>query len=114
MSTVPNNQTTVSQPADSCPEWCLLDHTADDVRDDLVLHQADDHTDGSVHRMLGVPAQHVLDVRVSRTDCPSEGTTGTPALLIRADLEVTTWEQAGELARTILDGFGYLQGADQA
>jgi hypothetical protein len=26
-------------------------------------------------------------------------------------VELTTWEQAAELARTILDGFGYLEGA---
>jgi hypothetical protein len=100
-------------PAAVDPDWCTVDHAADDERDDLVLHQGDDHTDGTVRRLLGVGSGSVLDIRVSRTDCPSEGRTGLPTLTIRADLELTTWEQAAELARAILDGFGYLPGADR-
>lgn len=101
---------------DDCPDWCTFDHTGDDPADpieNLILHMGDDHTDGSVRKMLDVHEGSKLDIRVARTDCPSEGTVGKPALMIRADLELTTWEQAGELARTILDAFGYLLGADQ-
>lgn len=101
----------------ACPEWCTFDHSADDPADpimNLILHMGDDQTDGVVRRMLlGETAGYTLDIRVARTDCPQEGTIGTPALLVRTDVEVTTWEQAAELARSILDGFGYLKGADQ-
>jgi uncharacterized protein DUF6907 len=93
-----------------CPEWCTLDHRGDDVRDDLILHQGDDHTDGSVRKLLDGTR---LDIRLSRTDSLTEGTVGKPSLYVQCEVELTTWEQAGELARTILDGFGYLQGADQ-
>lgn len=91
-----------------CPEWCVVDHSTDDVRDDLVLHHGDDHIDGTVRKLFG---NGNLGVYVARTDSLTERTTGTPALLVRADVELTTWEQAAELARTILDGFGYLGGA---
>lgn len=97
---------------DDCPDWCLFDHTTDGVADDLVLHLGDDHTDGTVRDLLNVHSGSKLDIRVGRTDCPPEGRTGTAALLIQADLELTTWEQAAELARTILDGFGYLGNVD--
>lgn len=89
-----------------CPEWCTVDHSEDDNRDDLVLHQGADHVDGSVRKLLD---PHQLDVRVSRTDLPSEGTAGTAALYVRAEVEITTWQQAAELARVILDSFGYLE-----
>lgn len=94
-----------------CPDWCLEDHSTDDARDDLVLHMGGEHTDGYVRKLLD---PHLLDLRVARTDCPSEGRTGTPNLYVRAELELTTWGQAAELARTILDAFGYLHGADKA
>jgi hypothetical protein len=90
---------------DDCPEWCTTDHGDDDVRDDLVLHQGDDHTDGVVRKLLDA---HQLDLRVSRTDNLTDGTVGTPALYVRVEAELTTWEQAAELARAILDGFGYV------
>jgi hypothetical protein len=98
-----------------CPEWCTIEHAEDDDRDDLALHMGDDHTDGYARRLLNVHEDYgsKLLVRVARTDDLGEGTTGVPALLVTADLELTTWEQAGELARTILDGFGYLEGADR-
>jgi hypothetical protein len=93
-----------------CPDWCVLDHAQDDRRDDLVLHQGDDHTDGTVRKLLDPDR---LDIRVSRTDCPAEGMLGTAALYVTTEVELTTWEQAAELARTILDGFGYLKGAER-
>lgn len=96
---------------DDCPDWCVIDHIHDDERDDLVLHQADDHTDGTVRKLLD---DQDLDIRVTRTDCTSEGRTGTPTLRVTTEIELTTWEQAAELARTILDGFGYLAGAGQS
>lgn len=92
-----------------CPDWCLLDHTDDDPRVDLILHQDDDHTDGITRKLLG---EHT-NIRVSRTDCPAEGRIGEPALYVVVEAELTTWEQAAELARAILDGFGYLKGTDQ-
>lgn len=95
---------------EDCPDWCTYDHRTDDARDDLILHMGDDHTDGTVRKLLGADK---LEIRVARTDCPSEGTTGTASLMVRCDLELTLWEQAAELARTILDGFGYLAGADR-
>jgi hypothetical protein len=52
--------------------------------------------------------------RSRATDRQSTQPVGAPALLIRADLELTTWQQAAELAHAILDGFGYLAGADRA
>lgn len=94
---------------DDCPDWCVIDHIHDDERDDLVLHQADDHTDGSVRKLLD---DQDFDIRVSRTDCTSEGRTGAPTLRVTAEIELTTWHQAAELARTILDAFGYLEGAE--
>lgn len=93
-----------------CPDFCLYDHRTDDERDDLVLHHGDDHTDDTVRQLLD---PHALDIRVARTDCPPEGRTGTPVLAVRMDLELTSWRQAAELAHAILDGFGYLHGADQ-
>jgi hypothetical protein len=93
---------------DDCPEWCTTDHGHDDLRDDLVLHQGDDHTDGVARTLLDA---HQLDLRVSRTDNLTDGTLGMPALYVRVEAELTTWEQAAELARLILDGFGYLKGA---
>jgi hypothetical protein len=95
---------------DDCPDWCTDDHRADDERDDLITHMGDDHTDGTVRSLLD---GHRLDIRVARTDCPSEGTVGVPSLYVRCEVELTTWEQAAELARAILDGFGYLKGADR-
>lgn len=92
-----------------CPEWCTFDHRADDVRDDLISHMSDDHTDGSVRELLDAR----VDVRVARTDNLWEGTVGVPNLYVRVEAELTTWEQAAELARTILDGFGYLAGAEK-
>jgi hypothetical protein len=90
---------------DDCPEWCTFDHGDDDVRDDLVLHQGDDHTDGVARKLLDA---HQLDLRVSRTDNLTDDTVGRSALYVRVEAELTTWEQAAELARTILDGFGYV------
>lgn len=95
-----------AKPAD-CPDWCVIDHIHDDERDDLVLHQGDDHIDSTGWKLLGED----LSIRVSRTDSTAENTTGTPVLYVAAELELTTWEQAAELARAILDGFGYLKGA---
>lgn len=89
-----------------CPEWCVIDHTEDDARDDMVLHQGADHVDGAVRKLLDA---HQLDVRVSRTDVPADGTIGTAALYVRAEVELTTWQQAAELSRVILDSFGYLE-----
>jgi hypothetical protein len=93
-----------------CPDWCTIDHRDDDVRDDLILHQGSDHTDGTVRKLLDA---HQLSVRVARTDDLAAGQAGTPTLTVHLDVELTTWEQAAELARTILDGFGYLAGAEQ-
>lgn len=109
---------TVANPAQrqDCPDWCAYDHAAgDDPRDGLVMHLGNEHTDGTVRRLLGAGPGigSELDIRVVRCDCPSEDTVGTPSLHVRADLEVTTWEQAAELARTILDAFGYLQGSEK-
>jgi hypothetical protein len=92
-----------------CPDWCVIDHIHDDERDDLVLHQGEDYTDGTVRTLLG---GHEFDVCIARTDSLTEGRIGTPALRITAEVELTTWEQAAQLARTILDAFGRLQGAD--
>lgn len=120
MNTVPNDHTpatdvehdddgcTTCKPAITCPDWCTLDHAEDDPRDDLALHQSDDHTDSVTRRLLDA---HQLSVRVSRTDDLTAGQAGAPALTVHLDVELTTWEQAAELARTILDGFGYLHGA---
>jgi hypothetical protein len=89
-----------------CPEWCALTHDVeDDARDDMALHMGDDHTDDTVRKLLDA---HALEVRVARLDVLSEGRTGTPNLHVRVDAEVTTWQQAAELARTILDAFGYV------
>lgn len=93
-----------------CPDWCTDDHGPVDVRVDLITHMGDDHTDGTVRRLLDATT---LDIRVARTDSPLEGTVGAPNLYVRCDVELTTWQQAAELARTILDGFGYLEGADR-
>jgi hypothetical protein len=85
----------------ACPEWCVTDHAGDDPADpvdNLILHQA---------------AEHFPGVCVSRTDCPSEGRIGTPCLYVRVELELETWEQAAGFAHAVLDGFGYLAGADQ-
>ncbi|MEV6306494.1 hypothetical protein AB0M02_44300 [Actinoplanes sp. NPDC051861] len=105
-------------PAIDCPDWCTIDHTGDDPADpieNLILHMGDDHgIDETTRDLLHAHEGSQLDVRVARTDCPQEGTVGVPALMVRADLELTTWEQAAELARAILDSFGYLKGADQA
>lgn len=98
----------------ACPEWCTIGHAEDDDRGDLALHMGDDHTDGYARRLLNVHEGSKLLARVARTDDLAKGTAGVPALLVTADLELTTWEQAGELARTILDAFGYLEGADRA
>ncbi|WP_229068387.1 hypothetical protein [Actinoplanes sp. DH11] len=89
-----------------CPEWCTIDHAEDDERDDLVLHQADDHTDGTIRRLL---AADTLDIRIARTDSLTEGGTGEATVMVHVDVELRTWEQAAELARAILDGFGYLE-----
>lgn len=96
-----------------CPDWCTFDHRQDDERDDLVLHQGADHVDGTVRKLLELypDGGAKLDVRVSRTDDAAAGTVGVPNLYVRCEVELTTWEQAAELARTILDGFGYLKGA---
>jgi hypothetical protein len=95
--------------APACPDWCTIDHATDDERDDLVLHMGDDHIDGVGRKLL----DGKLDIRVARCDDTEAGTRGVPNLYVRADLELTTWEQAAELARAILDGFGYLNGAEQ-
>lgn len=95
---------------DDCPDWCTYDHRTDDGLVDDVLHTGDDHTDGSVRKLLD---PHRLDLRVARVDQPAGRTVGKPILYVQAELELTTWEQAAELARTILDSFGYLKGADQ-
>jgi hypothetical protein len=94
---------------DDCPEWCIVDHDADDPRDDIVLHAGDDHTESTVRKLLDA---HQLDIRVVSTTntLPTEPATA-PTLHVRVDAELTTWEQAAELARTILDAFGYLKGA---
>jgi hypothetical protein len=90
-----------------CPEWCTLTHDPDDdACADLALHMGDDHTDTTVRKLLD---GHHLEVQVTRTDSLSEGKAGTPNLYVRCELELRTWEQAAELARTILDGFGYLE-----
>jgi hypothetical protein len=84
----------------ACPDWCTLDHSDDDPADpiyNLILHTSDAHACG---------------LRVSRTDCPQEGRIGTPSLAGRIDVELTSWQEAAELAHAILDGFGYLEGAD--
>lgn len=106
MSVVPEGV----QSVESCPEWCTIDHSTDDERDDLVLHTGDDHTDGTVRRLLDASKLHI---HVARTDSLTESRRGAPALLVHADVELTTWQQAAELARSILDGFSYLQGADR-
>jgi hypothetical protein len=103
----------------ACPDWCTDDHANDDPADpvmNLILHMGDDHTDGTVRKLLDVwpDSGTKLDIRTARTDCPQEGTVGTPNLYVRCEVELTTWEQAAELARTILDGFGYLKGAEKS
>jgi hypothetical protein len=103
----------------ACPDWCTDDHAGDDPADpvvNLILHQGDDHTEGTVSKLLGVDQDNgmKLDVRVSRTDVPQEGVIGVPSVYVQAELELTTWEQAAELARTILDAFGHLAGADRS
>lgn len=90
-----------------CPEWCILDHAQDDARDDLILHQGNEFHPGERF----APTGDRLSIRVSRTDCPAEGSTGVPALAVSGELYLETWEQAAELAHAILDAFGYLQGA---
>lgn len=91
---------------DACPDWCIEDHREDDPRDDIVLHRGGDHTDSTVRRLL---AATQLDIRIVSTTnvLPTEPGTA-PTLNVRVDAELTTWEQAAELARTILDAFGYL------
>jgi hypothetical protein len=90
-----------------CPEWCALTHDPeDDAHADLALHMGDDHTDDTVRKLL----DGRVEVRVARTDVLSEGTTGTPNLYVRCELELTTWQQAAELARLIVDAFGYVPG----
>lgn len=97
-------------PALNCPDWCTFEHD-DGVADfDLVTHMGDDHLDGTGRKLLD---GHKLEIRVARTDCLPEGTVGVPNLMVTCDLELTTWEQAAELARAILDGFGYLNGAEK-
>lgn len=92
-----------------CPEWCTTSHTVDEFEDQqLISHLGADYADGTVRKLLDA---HALSVQVARTDDLSEGTTGTPNLYVRCELELTSWEQAAELARTILDGFGYLKDA---
>ena len=81
-----------------CPDWCVRDHAEDDPRTDLILHQAPEHGYG---------------IRLSRTDCPSEGRIGKPVLHVDVDLELTGWEDAGRLAHAILEGVDFLIGADQ-
>jgi hypothetical protein len=90
------------------PEWCTIDHAEDDDRDDLVLHMGDDHTDRSVRTLLNA---HRLSLRIAQADDVDAFLPGKPTLMVHVDVELTTWEQAAELARTILDGFGYLKGA---
>lgn len=109
MSTVPNKpaQTpeTVAEPI--CPDWCVADHVRDRAAYegegtgevmDLVTHEA---------------APMPFGLYVSRTDCPNEGRVGEPVLRVVLEVELKTWEEAAGLARAILDGFGYLQGAEQ-
>jgi hypothetical protein len=89
-----------------CPAWCTLTHDpADDIRDDMALHMGVDRADDMVRELLD---EHRVEVRVARLDCLSEGKLGTPNLFVRVEAELTTWEQAAELARLILDGFGYV------
>jgi hypothetical protein len=95
-----------------CPAWCTLTHDPeDDIRDDMALHMGDDHTDDTVRKLLDA---HTLEVRVARLDVLSEGRTGTPNLHVRVDAELTTWQQAAELARTILDAFDYVPDSSAA
>jgi hypothetical protein len=92
-----------------CPAWCALTHNpADDARDDMALHMSVNHVDDTVRKVL---APHHLEVQVSRLDCPSTGAAGVPNLYVWCELELTTLEQATELARTIVDGFGHLEDA---
>ncbi len=93
----------------SHPDWCTYEHGEDVAEFDLVTHTGDDHTDGTVRKLL----DGRVEIRVARTDSQDEGTVGTPCLLVVCELELTTWEQAAELSRTILDGFGYLAGAEK-
>lgn len=81
-----------------CPDWCVTDHSEHPLTetDNLITHQAMPHAFGMI---------------VTRTDCPDEGTVGVPALRVALDLELATWEQAADLARSVLDAFGYLDGA---
>jgi hypothetical protein len=99
----------------TCPAWCTLTHDPeDDVRDGMALHMGDDHTDETVRKLLDA---HTLEVRVARLDILTEDLAGspigTPNLHVRIDAELTTWEQAAELARVILDGFVYVPVADR-
>jgi hypothetical protein len=110
MSTVPNSLGDggfAERFLHGCPDWCVYDHDGEE-RDDLITHLGDEHTDGSVRDLLDA---HRLDLRVARTDDRHERTIGTPNLYVRIEAELTTWEQAAELARTILDSFGYIEGA---
>ncbi|MEU4618857.1 hypothetical protein AB0G04_02600 [Actinoplanes sp. NPDC023801] len=95
-----------------CPAWCTLTHDPiDDARDGMALHMGDDHTDDTVRKLLDA---HTLQVRVARLDVLTEDLVGerigTPNLHVHVDVEVTTWQQAAELARTILDAFDYVPG----
>lgn len=85
----------------NCPEWCVSEHAGDNPADPVE------------NIMLHFSGERFQGVEVFRTDVPQEGTIGTPALRVAVDLELTTWQQAAELAHAILDGFGYLEGADK-
>lgn len=93
---------------DTCPAWCTVDHSDDKDPLELRLHLGDEHTDGTVRDLLQVHTGSTIDIRVARCDNPDEGTVGTPNLMVRMDLELTTWEQAAELARTILEAFSFV------
>jgi len=108
MSTVPTEDTR----RDDCPEWCIEDHSADDERDDIVLHRGANHVDGILIGLLPEEHRHRLDVRVtSTTNLLPDEEGEEPTLYVQVEAQLTTWQQAAELARTILDGFGYLKGA---
>lgn len=101
--------------ANACPAWCTLTHDPeDDARDGMALHMGYDHTDDTVRKLLDA---HTLEVRVARLDILTEDLagerTGTPNLHVRIDAELTTWQQAAELARTILDAFDYVPGGNE-
>jgi hypothetical protein len=95
-----------------CPAWCTLTHDPeDDARDGMALHMDDDHTDETVRKLIDARA---LEVRVTRLDVLSEGRIGTPALFVRVDAELTTWRQAAELTRIILDAFDHVPDSSAA